>query len=481
MGRSSENLSSPWLEEKDWQNGQIYSNARTMWYFSLFFSLFWCAFSFPVAFFAITDIYHGWSIDHLDPVLFVLVFPVVGIGLLFWTYKNYRQWSTFGRLALTLDPYPGSIGGEAGGFLELPMAWRSGYDFEVSVNCIHHTISQSGKNSRHREDIVWKNFAAAEYAPSANGIRLKFKCPIEEGLYESEEKSGRSYYRWVVHIKGQDKMANLSLDREFDIPVFKLDVPKNSHLHVTASVPEVEVEQISDQQVQIKQNVRSLELNYPRSRNASVGRSLLIVALVFLAVTGFLVFETWSEVQEGRSFSFFSAGITGLMSLVFGCVSLLMLGFALYLLSNRLKVVIDSNGITVNSQSLFHHSEKTAQHSEIQSIEKKSNMSSGQGTSAVRYFTLTANLHNHQNLTLGNGIKGQLVAESIMKLINQKLENSSGKSSSVNSANETSVPLDIETAEKAVKYFKMFKIIINTIGFIIMAFFVLQFFSFWDK
>lgn len=436
MEYASGNEYYPWLEEKDWHNGQIYSNARAMLYFSLIFTLFWNAISFPIAYFAITDIYHGWNITHIDPVLFVLLFPTVGIGLLFWTYKNFRQWVAFGRLALTLDPYPGSIGGEVGGFLELPITWRSGYDFQVTINCIHHTISQSGKNSRHNQDVAWKKFAALEYEPSANGIRLKFKCLVDDGLYESEEKSGRSYYRWVAHIKGQDKIANISLDREFDIPVFKLDTPKSSLLHVTAPAPEFEVEQISEQQVQIKQNARALELNYPSSRNVSVGRGLLIVAMVFLAVTGFLIYETWTEAQEISSFTLFSAGMTGLMSLIFGTVGLLMLGFAVYLLSNRLKVVINSNGILVNSESVFHHSEKSAQFSDIQSIEKKSTMSSGQGTSAIRYFTLTVNLKNNQKLTLGSGIKGQLVAESIMKLIKQQIKNISGTSALTNFFNE---------------------------------------------
>lgn len=42
-------INSPWLDEKDWLNGQIHSSARSAFYLSLFFALFWNAISFPIA------------------------------------------------------------------------------------------------------------------------------------------------------------------------------------------------------------------------------------------------------------------------------------------------------------------------------------------------------------------------------------------------------------------------------------------------
>lgn len=470
-------LNSPWLDEKDWINGQINSNARGAFYLALFFTLFWNAISFPIAFFAISDTYHGWNIDHLDPVLLVLLFPLAGITMMFWAYKTYKQWSAFGRLSLTLDPYPASIGGEVGGFLELPVSWHSGYEFNVSINCIHHTITRNGKNSSHRQSIVWKKHAAVDYEPSAKGIRLKFKSPIDEGLNDSEAKEGRSYYRWVVHIKGQYKQAKITLDREFDIPAFKLNKPESSHLHIMASAPQIDIEDISEEQVQIKQHTRSLELNYPRSRNTSIGRGLFVFALIFLGATGFLGYETWSEMQRSSS-SFFSAGITGSMSLIFGLVSFALLGFSIHLLSNSLQVLIDSSGIKVLSQSIFRNSTKTVSLSHIRKISKKTTMSSGQGTSATLYFTITAELDNHKKLTLGNGIKGQLAADSIIKLINKQIKNTSGSSpvSVLNEADVTSSQNDFDKI-KAAQYIKRFKWVANIIALIFLLLFLSEFFS----
>ena len=486
---NDQNLDSnfPWLNDKDWQNGQIHSGARSAFYLALFFTLFWNAISFPIAFFAIKDTYHDWNIDHLDPVLFVLLFPLVGLILIFQAYKTYRQWSAFGYLSMTLDPYPGSIGGDVGGFVELPVAWRSGYDFKITINCIHHTISRSGKNSSHNQKVVWKTHAAVEYEPSAKGIRLKFKAPVDDDLIGSTAAEGNNYYRWVVRLQGHYKQSDIHLDREFDIPVFKLDTMQTSHLRISASAPEVDVEQIDPKQVQIQQNTRSLELIYPRSRYASMGKGLFIFSLVFLGATGFLGYETWSEISRVGAFSFFSVSITGFMTFVFGLVSLTMLGFAIHLLTSRLEVLIDFSGIKVVSRSFLHNSIKTASLSQLRKISKKSTMSSGHGSSATLYFTIRAQLKNHKTLTLGNGIKGQLEADSLIKLINKQL-----KSVAVNvpaddvdddritdnSVEELYRTFDGVDTEKVTRYIKYFKWFANIIGLVIMLLFLYEFFSF---
>jgi len=244
-----------------------------------------------------------------------------------------------------------------------------------------------------------------------------------------------------------------------------------------ASAPQVDIEDISEEQVQIKQHTRSLELNYPRSRNASVGRGLFVLALIFLGTTGFLGYETWNEMQRSSS-SFFSAGITGFMSLIFGLVSFALLGFSIHLLSNSLQVLIDSSGIKVFSQSIFHNSTKTVNLSQIRKISKKTTMSSGQGTSATLYFTVTAELDNHEKLTLGNGIKGQLVADSLIKLINKQLKNTSGNFSVpiLNEADVISSQNDFDK-KKAAQYIKIFKWIANIIGLIFLLLFLSEFFS----
>jgi len=419
------NDNTPWLAEEGWHNGKIHSNARHSYYSLLFITLFWNIVSFPIAYFALSDHYHGWHINHFDPVLLVLLFPPVGIILLFQLYKNYRQWSAFGLLSMTLDPYPGSIDGEVGGFVELPVAWRDGYEFKVNLNCIHYTISRQGsRNARHYQKVVWKKFAAVDYAASDQGIRLKFKTPVADDLHESDlnSKSDYSYYRWVVHIKGQYKNSNIYLDREFDIPVFKRAASQHSAIIITSPAPEIEVQDLSSRQVRIKHNQRSLELDYPRSRYASIGTALLFFALFFLLSGGFLGDVALSDWQRSSSFALLSALFTGFMSFCFGLTGILMLAYAVHLLSSHLTVLINNDGIHVKNHSLVYRSTQSVKLSALRSISKKSTMSSGDGVQAKRYFTISVSLANYKTLTLGNGIKGQLAADSLLKLIKQHVK-----------------------------------------------------------
>ena len=51
-------------------------------------------------------------------ILLAGLFPAVGLGLLVWAAKATRRWLAVGATPLTLDPYPGSIGGQVAGSIE---------------------------------------------------------------------------------------------------------------------------------------------------------------------------------------------------------------------------------------------------------------------------------------------------------------------------------------------------------------------------
>lgn len=412
----------PWLYDDDWENGKIHSKAKGVFYILLVFALFWNAISFPATYFAIIDIYNSWQIDRIDPVLFILIFPIVGLGLLYFAFSAYRQWSAFGTLSLMLDPYPGSIGGEVAGYVDIPVIWRSGYKIKVVLNNVHYTISRSAPERNRRQNIIWSKHCAVEYQPCAAGIRILFKCPIDGGQ-ESEKESGNSYYRWEVNIQAEHDHSKLKLDREFDIPVYKLDPPQFSRLNIHARLPEMETENIDEQQVKITQHTRSLELFFPRTRYRSMPFGVFLVGLIFMGITGFLGYATWSDIQHTiEGFSILAAGMSCFMTLIFALVSIVIIGNGFHLMSNDLTTKIDSTGIMVNSRSWLNSSEKKCALEDIKKISKTNNMSNGQGNQSVIYFTISAELKKHPPLVIGDGIKGQLAADALIKLINKQTE-----------------------------------------------------------
>ena len=47
------------------------------------------------------------------PALIAVLFPLVGVGMLYSAIVRTLEWRRVGRLALVLDPFPGSLGGDA--------------------------------------------------------------------------------------------------------------------------------------------------------------------------------------------------------------------------------------------------------------------------------------------------------------------------------------------------------------------------------
>lgn len=70
------------------------------------------------------------------------MFPLVGIGLLIWAIRTTLEWRRFGQTLLTLDPYPGSIGGHVGGFIEVPIRFLETQIFKLDLLCVHHTYRE---------------------------------------------------------------------------------------------------------------------------------------------------------------------------------------------------------------------------------------------------------------------------------------------------------------------------------------------------
>lgn len=266
----------PWLDDNKWTNGQIHSDAKKSFYVIFWFALIWNLFTFPLAYFTMADVYSGWHFNRFDPALAVLLFPFIGLVMANMAYKTYRQWATFGILNLTLDPYPGSIGGEVGGHIELPVPWKSGYNITVALNNVHHSISRSSNNSSHSQSVVYRKHCSVHYEPSSVGIRIYFKCPVEDlpEVHESEDAKGNSYYRWVVSIKSEFKKSQKPFNRDFDIPVFRMSSPQTSSLSVNTSIPTINAEDIQQEQVIIKKGSRSLDLFFPASRNRQMASTL---------------------------------------------------------------------------------------------------------------------------------------------------------------------------------------------------------------
>lgn len=304
---SPETAAKPWLARPEWADNRIRSGARSGMYGIWFFAVIWNAISLPCTFF-VPDI---WRKEGALALL-ILLFPMVGVGLVYWALKKTREWQRFGNTPLTLDPFPGAIGGDVGGEIELRVPYEPALACEVTLGSLYSYESGSGEDSSRQERVDWQDSGYAQVERTAQGMRLRFRFAVPAGLRPSEEECGDDYNFWRLSIKAA--LPGGDLNRSFTIPVYatgeksrfqQLDTGKK----VPQGVPELKAESL----LPLRRNGRVRELYYPMLRQPWLALMFIVVGIIF-AIAGVIF---WGKApHEGGGLYFLGGMFTFMGSMV---------------------------------------------------------------------------------------------------------------------------------------------------------------------
>lgn len=175
------------------------------------FAVIWNAISSPVLFAVPSELDKG---NHA--ILIGLLFSAVGALLLTWAIRRTMEWRRFGKVDLAMDPFPGAIGGEMGGTIELRERYRQNHTYTATLSCLHVTISGSGKNRSRREKVVWQADGKLATEPSGRGTRLHIKFPVPADLPESQPPTP-PHHEWRLDVHGD--LPGIDFNRSFTIPM----------------------------------------------------------------------------------------------------------------------------------------------------------------------------------------------------------------------------------------------------------------------
>ena len=151
----------PWLLNDAWQTPEIRSGSRAAMWGAWIFAAFWNAISSVAPFMAYKEVVENQN--YL--ALVALLFPLVGVGLLTWAVRRTLEWRRFGPAPVTLDPFPGSIGGHVGGTIDLNLPYDSTAKFRATLTNLYSYVSGSGKNRSRKEEAKWQDELVAHAAP----------------------------------------------------------------------------------------------------------------------------------------------------------------------------------------------------------------------------------------------------------------------------------------------------------------------------
>ncbi len=154
----------PWLAHKDWASATILSDAKAKHWVVWGVTLIWNLISSPLLFAIPKELEKG-----NNAIFIAAVFPLIGAGLFIWAIKSTRRWFSIGSTPLTLDPYPGSIGGQVGGSIETNIHYSAAHEFPVTLSCLYSYVSGSGKNRSRKESVKWQAQGFAQAEPAGRG------------------------------------------------------------------------------------------------------------------------------------------------------------------------------------------------------------------------------------------------------------------------------------------------------------------------
>lgn len=393
----------PWMQRPEWQGGVIRSGEKAGMYFVWGFAIFWNLLSIPATF-AVPDIWR----ENGAVALLVLIFPCVGLGLLIWAVKNTLEWRRFGATPMTMDPFPGAIGGDVGGEIEVNTPYDPAAVYEVTLSCINSYESGSGDNRSRSEKVIWQDSGYAAVTPMMRGVRLQYRFEVPDGLPASEEHGG-NYHLWRLDVHGD--MPGVDLKRSFEIPVY-VGNEKARHIDMLSTQfrPAGGAEIGAETLLPLSKTGNRIDIYYPMLRKPLGALGTLLFGAIF---NGSGVFLWRQAALEG--FPLYLMG--GIFNVVGGLI--VLAGF--YALFNSLRIQFDGRSVGAVRRVLgIPVSSKAADYRLVNSIECKQNSSSQSGNSHRINYQVIAKTASGE-LVLAEGLdshsKAERVAEYFGKLM----------------------------------------------------------------
>ncbi|MBT3193482.1 MAG: DUF3592 domain-containing protein [Verrucomicrobia bacterium] len=390
------NPDQPWQWKPAWRDGIIKASDKVGMYAATGFALFWNAISFPIGFMAFTD---GYLKQGEKGALVALLFPFVGVFMIVWAVYAILKYRKYGATTLQLASVPGIVGGKLGGIIHVPVHVVPETGFSVTLQCIHHYVTGSGKHRNTHNDVVWEDsrqlsteLLATDYSRTA--LPVLFAIPFD--VQESSPDVGNDGIIWRVEAKA--KTRGIDFSTKFDVPVFRTAESRKDFVLDDASVKDYEAEVspedlIAKLKLSVESTHHGLLYRFPAARHPghALGLTLFFVGWT-AAVVAMLKF-----------------GAPTIFPVIFGLIDGLVFWGLLdaWLISSR--VAIDGRVITVTRGVLGIAPAKIIQRKDVEDVVTTKTSQSGQTVFyAVKLLTDTG-----KHIMLGNGLVGRKDAEDL--------------------------------------------------------------------
>lgn len=395
---------SPWLRNDDWQSPVVGSGSRAAMFGAWIFAALWNVIALPLPFLLVEEVVEKQN----HAALIGLIFPLVGIGLLVWAIRRTLEWRRFGAAPVTLDPFPGAIGGHVGGSIDLRLPFLTATPFRVTLTSIRSRVSGSGKNRRRTETALWQDDITATAEPGPEGTRLVFRFDVPEGLEASDaDPDDRSRCIWRLNVSAE--LQGTDLDRNYEIPVYPTGarstaLPEDRLREARAREDRADEDRVR-RQLGFEYGLTGRQMHFPPGRNAGIAMTGLLFGIVFGGAGWYLL------TREDALF----------MGLTFGLAGFLVGLGMLYTGLNSLTVTMDAGVITARRRVLGVPVRlQSMRRDSVVRMDRKSAFQAQSGGKHVMHYKVQAVDRDGTRLTLAEGLKGEGDARAAIRLIGRE-------------------------------------------------------------
>lgn len=392
-------VQSPWLNFPAWADNKIRSEQKTKVKFVWFFAGIWNAISLPLGILVVPDILARGNYI----ALIVLLFPIIGLGLLYWAIKNTLDYRRYGDPILVLDPFPGSIGGDFGGYIALPNVKMA--NFSLTLSCIH-VMPNHGTDNKTLEAPHWQTDGAALLKPNSHDGKLSFRFSIPDNLPPSEPpQTKQSYYKWRFDIESRDITPSFS--RQYDVPVFATCEKATQPIEDAQQHPLVKQQQAEEAQsaLDIEFIPGGVAVNRGYLHNARLIFSFLIFGVIFMGSGGF----------------FLSVGAPIFLPYLFIIIGFIATAVCLHSFMYTQRIEIDRNGIRLERRYLgLFTVRRNVVNANVHHLNLKQSYSTQHEGKYKIFFKVQACLNQGKPISITGSIPGEVIAQYWLERICQQ-------------------------------------------------------------
>lgn len=352
----------PWLWRKEWQGNDFTCKTKSAFKFMLFFAIIWNLISLP----GTIAVLHEGNYFKEPLQLLVLLFPLVGLGMVVMTVIYYRREKTFGDSKLVLEQTPLVIGGRNSGKIIINGELKE-QEVMLTLSCQRVTRRRSGNKTHTTTKILWQDDQRLSVEQhQSQQFAVDFEVKIPEGWPESSDSNVNNKVEWILKVEQKQKGPDLQL--MFELPAFVVA----HRIEVEALEEDLFSEQASDDTAPSKGgDWRYLDIiesfsNYGKEyyfkpfRHKALGITTLLFGLIFFSI----------------GLGIFIADTSYLFLITFGAVGLLLFFIGVHVLLFRSHIVVSSGVLICKKGALFKKTYRFNKN-DIEQITRASNMSSG--------------------------------------------------------------------------------------------------------